>query len=51
MGTKKKIGYEQIWVRKKWVRKNMWVQWVHVKVLAWRTPDGEKTLHDTMSLL
>ena len=39
------------WLRKKmWVRK-LWVQWVNVKVLAWRTPDGEKTRHDTMSWL
>jgi hypothetical protein len=42
------LGTKQMWVRKFWLRKKMWVrklwvQWVNVKVLAWRTPEGEKT--------
>ena len=56
MGTKniwvrKTFGYEKYLGTNKWVRKKLWVQWVHVKVLAWQTPDGEKTRHDTMSWL
>ena len=56
MGTKniwvrKTLGTKNIWVQTNGYEKKLWVQWVHVKVLAWQTPDGEKTRHDTMSWL
>jgi len=50
-GYEKHLGTKNIWVQTNGYEKKLWVQWVHVKVLAWQTPDGEKTRHDTMSWL